>query len=353
MNVSDVMGVVEPLLDRTEERLLFAACHSLRGVLYGDRRLSPRENTARCYRFFHNARAAAGIYTDYTEGYYERGDESYIEAQEKQARFFFDTAGVRAGSRVLDVGCGNGRFLDGLKALGAVATGLSIAPENVTVCREKGHDARLASYEEMDRLFAPDSFDVVFFNGATEHFVNELDALEGRTEAIRSELFRRVARVLRPGGRVMIACMHFAREPDVSEVLKSPFELRMGSFEYHVSILLKFYSGWYPLVGDYDRHAGVHGLDKVFERDATADYRRTSEAWCELADSTRWPLSTRLKVLSATARQFVEDPEYWMIFRTYYKRDTWLWQFLPDESGSPPMRHLWLAYRKPAASRRL
>jgi SAM-dependent methyltransferase len=53
-----------------------------------------------------------------------------------------------AGRRLLDLGCGRGRWLDFFgRGMGARATGLDVSPEAVRACREKGFDAREGSIE--------------------------------------------------------------------------------------------------------------------------------------------------------------------------------------------------------------
>ena len=99
---------------------------------------------------------------------------------------------VRAGERVLDLGCGAGRFLAALSAAGADPVGVEIAEEALERAR------RVAPIAEV-RLLAPDgsiplehaSVDLVWCSEVLEHVADG------------AHLLQEVRRVLRPGGRLL------------------------------------------------------------------------------------------------------------------------------------------------------
>ena len=102
-------------------------------------------------------------------------------------------AGIGAGSRVLDVGCGSGEFVAQLAALGADAAGIDPAPLMVEAARRMTPAADVRA-GEAERLPWPDaSFDVVTA-------VNALQFADDTMAALAE-----FARVLVPGGRVAIA----------------------------------------------------------------------------------------------------------------------------------------------------
>ena len=92
----------------------------------------------------------------------------------------------RAGARVLDLGCGDGRLTEALVAAGCVVVGVDASPEQVAAARARGLDARLMDGQAL--TFA-DEFDAVFSNAAL-HWMKD----PGR-------VLRGVSRALRPGGR--------------------------------------------------------------------------------------------------------------------------------------------------------
>ncbi len=94
------------------------------------------------------------------------------------------------GGRLLDVGCGNGRFLGNMQALGWQAEGVEFSADGVEVCRRAGlkvHHGDLAS-----AAFADGSFDVVTVRHVIEHIPDP--------HAFIAEL----ARILKPGGTLIV-----------------------------------------------------------------------------------------------------------------------------------------------------
>jgi SAM-dependent methyltransferase len=101
--------------------------------------------------------------------------------------------GIRPGSRVLDVGCGSGEFLQLLADLGAQPTGLDPAPGMVRVARARvpGVDIRLGFVEELP--WPGGAFEVVTAFNALQFAVDTLAALA------------EMRRVVVPGGSVAVA----------------------------------------------------------------------------------------------------------------------------------------------------
>lgn len=99
---------------------------------------------------------------------------------------------------VLDVGCATGRLLDRLAAAGARRlAGCDLAPRIVAAAREKmarrGVDADLQPADAERALPWPDAtFDAVALTGVLHHFYRPRAALG------------EIARVLRPGGRLVL-----------------------------------------------------------------------------------------------------------------------------------------------------
>lgn len=99
-----------------------------------------------------------------------------------------ELAGVRAGERVLDLGCGTGTLLQQFHVNGAVASGIDGDPEMVRAAREllPELDIRVADGQDFT---VPEPVDVVFSNAAL-HWMTRPD-----------DVARCVVAALRPGGR--------------------------------------------------------------------------------------------------------------------------------------------------------
>jgi SAM-dependent methyltransferase len=99
-------------------------------------------------------------------------------------------ARVRRG-RALDVGCGNGRFLERLRHHGWDVAGVDTSPAAARAAREAlGVDVRVGTLESAS--FEQGSFEFVHMSHVLEHLPDPLATL------------REVARLVAPGGRVYI-----------------------------------------------------------------------------------------------------------------------------------------------------
>jgi SAM-dependent methyltransferase len=108
---------------------------------------------------------------------------------------------VRPGDRVLDAGCGPGRFTLELLRLGAHVTALDISPGQLELLRARVPDieAMVGDITDLSR-FPDDAFDVaVCFGGPLSYVLD-------RAEHAVAEL----ARVTRPGGHVLVSVMGLA-----------------------------------------------------------------------------------------------------------------------------------------------
>jgi SAM-dependent methyltransferase len=105
---------------------------------------------------------------------------------------------VRPDDDVLDMGCGTGRFTIPLAERARSVTGLDMSPMMLATARKKladrGLDASLHEGDMADLPFPDASFDAVVSMLALMHIPRQ----------DRQQVFREVARVLRPGGRLLV-----------------------------------------------------------------------------------------------------------------------------------------------------
>ena len=107
---------------------------------------------------------------------------------------------VPPGSRVLDLGCGNGELLALLRDRRQCSGyGVEIADENVLACAKRGVDAIQLNLEEGLAMFADQSFDIVLQLDTMQHLRN--------TE----RMLRETARVGRVG---IVSFPNFAHWPN-------------------------------------------------------------------------------------------------------------------------------------------
>ena len=346
-NVSVDDTTIWPLLPIQKEMghllpVIEAFC-SLAAILLRRRKLTARENTQRCYeQFFDPLCADTNVWPDYTEGHYPTGMETYDQAKLNQFDYIFDKMQVKPGTKIMDIGCGNGNLLLRARERGCEPHGITVSRSQMQRCSAAGLHVKVCSFQSIPQVFAPGTFDYVVMNGPTEHFVTEEDVLAGRKRAIQDEIFHNACYLLKPGGRLFITCIHFRSEAEVARTVESPLRSPVGSTNFFYAVLVQLYSGWYPTVGEYDRASENNSLHLIFERDATEDYYITSRIWGRklrgfLAENPKF----RLRFAS---RLFWNDPRYFFICFLYYYYDAWTWQFRP--APETPLIHRWLMFEK-------
>jgi SAM-dependent methyltransferase len=104
-----------------------------------------------------------------------------------------DAAGVAAGTRVLDVGCGLGDLAAAAVARGAAATGTDLAEGMLEAARRRHPGLELVHADGEDLPFEDGSFDATLSAFVINHLP---DPERGAAELVR---------VTRPGGRVAVA----------------------------------------------------------------------------------------------------------------------------------------------------
>lgn len=109
----------------------------------------------------------------------------------------------RAGGRLLDIGCGNGKFLLRMRELGWQCRGLDFSAEAVAACRL--HGLEVTQGDLASAAFPDNSFDVVTARHLIEHVPDPL------------ALLREIARILKPGGSLYI------ETPNTGALLRSRF----------------------------------------------------------------------------------------------------------------------------------
>ena len=131
---------------------------------------------------------------------------------------------VRAGDRVLDLGCGDGAFAAALVQAGAAVTGVDVAAEAVRRARVRAPQARVEQVAEGAALpLAEDAFDVVWAGEVLEHVAD----LVG--------LLAEVRRVLRWGGTLLVTTPNLPRLAVALEALRgAPLERRLDPRADHL-----------------------------------------------------------------------------------------------------------------------
>jgi SAM-dependent methyltransferase len=100
---------------------------------------------------------------------------------------------VPAGGVVLDVGCGDGRLLDGIRRAATQPLrleGIEISEVAARVARQKGYAVQIGGFDDLD--LPAESYDLICLVQVLEHVFEPVECL------------RKIHRLLRPGGLALI-----------------------------------------------------------------------------------------------------------------------------------------------------
>jgi cyclopropane-fatty-acyl-phospholipid synthase len=133
----------------------------------------------------------------YSCAIFSRGAKTLEEAQHVKRELVCTKLGLRAGERVLDVGCGWGAFAIHAALHGVHVTGITLSEPQAQLARERAREAgvgdlvdvRVMDWRELDA----EPFDAIASIGMVEHVGSvNIDAYA-----------RRLTELLRPGGRIL------------------------------------------------------------------------------------------------------------------------------------------------------
>lgn len=129
---------------------------------------------------------------DYVAVVYSEQNRRLTDYPDKLARYLFDRYGVKAGHKLLDIGCGRGEFLRGFIRCGVQGFGVDRSRVAATYCPEA--ELCTADIERENLPFEANAFDVVYSKSVIEHFHNP------------EQLVREMYRVLKSGGLAITMC---------------------------------------------------------------------------------------------------------------------------------------------------
>jgi cyclopropane-fatty-acyl-phospholipid synthase len=300
------------------------------------------QTVVHCYSVFDKFFPVCGM-PDYTEGIYHNNPNTpYEEAQQNQFNYLLDQAQCTAGSRILDIGCGNGALLAAAQRRGARAKGITVSPEQVKLCRKRGLNVELLNYRDIDSSWWR-QFDAIIANGSPEHYVQPSEAAAGKSDEIYQEFFeicRRLIDPQSPSGRLVNTTIHFVRKPQPENLLKKPSEFTRNSDSYHYAMLAHSFGGWYPTLGQFERCAqGTFELRSSV--DGTYDYHLTSEHWLrEIRKAIRSPRSLRIMIhLIPSMMRFPR--QVLTMLRCMLMSESWNWQFRTPHPPTQLLRQTW------------
>ena len=186
-------------------------------------------------------------------------------AQHAKVRRALEQAGVQAGDRVLEIGCGWGALAEMATAeMGASITGVTLSTEQLAFARARME--RLGTSAQAD-LRLQDYRDI---NDGPYDAICSIEMVEAVGRAYWPTYFQSVHRLLKPGGR---ACIQSIVIDD------RLFERYVGSTDFIQQYI--FPGGCLPCPREFRREAEAAGLQVQEEFAFGADYAETLRRWRE------------------------------------------------------------------------
>ncbi|WP_066271688.1 SAM-dependent methyltransferase [Hydrogenophaga palleronii] len=202
---------------------------------------------------------------NYSSALFETPDQPLVDAQHAKVRRALQEAGVRAGDRVLEIGCGWGALAEkATTEFDASVVGVTLSTEQLDFARERLQaidcteraDLRLQDYRDITD--AP--FDAIC----------SIEMVEAVGREYWPTYFQSVARLLKPGGR---ACIQSIVIDDAH------FERYVKGTDFIQQYI--FPGGCLPCPREFRAQAAAAGLEVVNEWAFGRDYARTLAIWRE------------------------------------------------------------------------
>jgi cyclopropane-fatty-acyl-phospholipid synthase len=201
--------------------------------------------------------SSALFHGDYTQ--------DMVQAQHAKVRRALEQARVKAGDRVLEIGCGWGALAEmGTVEFDAHITGVTLSTEQLTSAQERLH--RLGKTRQAD-LRLQDYRDI---NDAPFDAICSIEMVEAVGREYWPTYFATVSRLLKPGGH---ACVQSIVIDDAL------FERYVGSTDFIQQYI--FPGGCLPCPQEFRRQAQAAGLEVVQELAFGHDYAETLNRWRE------------------------------------------------------------------------
>lgn len=232
-------------------------------------------------------RLSVGEMADFTGAKYD-GDFSMSleEAQKRKHEFIATYLNIKAGSRVLDMGCGWGPFLNYVRQINAKGVGLTLSEGQCAACRRNGFEVYI---KDCRRVTPADygTFDGVASVGAFEHFCSIEDYKAGKQNEVYSNFFKTVSDLLPKGGRCFIQTMVFGK--DMIDLEEFNINADKDSNEYLMALVANEFPGsWLPYGQEQIIQNAIPYFKLVTSHSGKLDYIETIKVWRQRLKSFGW-----------------------------------------------------------------
>ena len=212
---------------------------------------------------------------------------SLEQAQAAKHQFIARNLNINQKSRVLDLGCGWGPFLNfATNNVGASAIGLTLSENQAIACRKNGFEV----YIKDCKTVTPDDygvFDAIVSIGAFEHFCSIEEYKAGLQETIYEDFFQSVHNLLPDKGRFYLQTMTFSKHMlDYNDI--DVFAKRMSDQHILGLMVEQFPGSWLPYGLDMIKRCSKPYFDLKFQSSGRLDYIETIRQWRKKFRNWNW-----------------------------------------------------------------
>ncbi|GAB3663463.1 hypothetical protein GCM10028791_38870 [Echinicola sediminis] len=224
-------------------------------------------------------RLSIGEMADFSGAKYD-GDfsRSLEQAQHEKHRYIAQRLHITIDSKVLDMGCGWGGFMNFIKQeIGASCLGLTLSRGQAFACEKNGlnvlvKDCRKVTVDEIGQ------FDSIVCIGALEHFCSLEEWKSGNQEKIYREFFKTVYDLLVPGGRVYVQSMVFGK--NMIDYKDINITAEKDSPGYLLALMIKEFPGsWLPFGAKMITRSAAPYFRLISKNSGRLDYIETIRQW--------------------------------------------------------------------------
>jgi cyclopropane-fatty-acyl-phospholipid synthase len=205
---------------------------------------------------------------NYSSAIFATPETSMKDAQDAKVRRALQLAGVQAGDRVLEIGCGWGALAEmAATEFDASIVGVTLSTEQLAWAQARLE--RVGAAQKAD-LRLQDYRDIGKNGSETFDAICSIEMVEAVGREYWPEYFQTVARLLKPGGRACIQSIVIA---------DGLFERYISSTDFIQQYI--FPGGCLPCPKEFRAQAQAAGLEVIDEFSFGQDYARTLALWRE------------------------------------------------------------------------
>jgi 2-polyprenyl-3-methyl-5-hydroxy-6-metoxy-1,4-benzoquinol methylase len=286
--------------------------------------------------------------SDLSEGLFDnKWNISNVEAFNKKFDTYFEYLNLKPGMKILDIGCGNGHWLQYCKKRGVDGMGITISNSQAELCQKNGLNVIQGDIHKGILKKIGGKYDAVSAIGPVEHF-SSVSSGESECNKILKNYYDDVMNLIDTNSKSKrYLNSYMTMNTDYSKY-------RTLEWYYNIYVLCSSYGyGFYNsdegMMNIYNTRNSQKMVESkvIIKRDYTEDYR-----WILARNKKSWGYINYKFETSEQVFQFIQDiftdSGWWARF-LYGASDSWLWQFggtsqvpIPEVTDTPIRSYIYV-----------